>query len=204
MTISRILFKTTFYKLLILRDKPLLLWIFISMIPAGFIGLVYGEDLVNGFKKPFSVALAMILMAFLYFLINFIKRNKPSGSWHSAVIMGIGQAIAILPGISRSGITISLARIYGISFHEAAKYSFIMAVPIIFGAQVLSLFDLSNDGTLYAQWDIMLIGAILSFVTSYFSAKFMLDWCKKHGLNIFGIYLLIIGIIISILESNLL
>jgi len=119
----------------------------------------------------------------------------------SAAVIGIGQAIAILPGVSRSGATISFARLFGIRREECVRFSMLMSIPIIFGAFVLETYKSYNE---VLSQDIhgiinITVGFIFAYLTGLFSIKFLLKFSKIRNLNYFAVYCIVISIIVFVL-----
>jgi undecaprenyl-diphosphatase len=120
----------------------------------------------------------------------------------SAAVIGIGQAIAILPGISRSGSTISFARLFGIKREQCVRFSMLMSIPIIFGAFILETYKSYNE--VFAQDGHVIIniavGFIFAYLTGLFAIKFLLKFSKIRNLNYFAIYCIVISIVVLVLS----
>ena len=171
--------------------------IIIACIPAAIIGL-FDEIFEKYFYNKISVALALIIVGLLFIVIE--KNNKNNNiteiTYKSALLIGLAQIIAaIFPGTSRSGITIICALLLGITREKATEFTFIMSVPVMLGA---SLLKLVKFGFLFKENEIfiLLIGSLSAFITSLFVIKFLLNYIKKHNFTIFGVYRIILGIII--------
>lgn len=169
--------------------------IILSMIPAVFVGLLFEKQLEAFFGgKILLVGAMLILTAILLLLADKAKNTNKEVSFLNAVIVGISQAIAMLPGISRSGATISTSVLLGIDRTRAARFSFLMVVPLIFGKigkDVLS-------GDLNFQSSEMMpisIGFIAAFVSGLLACQWMIALVKKSKLKYFSIYCAIVGLI---------
>lgn len=169
--------------------------IILSMIPAVFIGLLFEKQLEAFFGgKILLVGAMLIVTAILLLLADKAKNTNKEVSFLNAVIIGISQAIAMLPGISRSGATISTSVLLGIDRTRAARFSFLMVVPLIFGKigkDVLS-------GDLNFQSSEMMpisIGFIAAFVSGLLACQWMIALVKKSKLTYFSIYCAIVGLI---------
>jgi undecaprenyl-diphosphatase len=169
--------------------------IIISMIPAVLIGLLFEEQLESFFGgKILLVGVMLLLTALLLLLADKAKNTTKEVSFSNSVIIGVSQAIAMLPGISRSGATISTSVLLGIDRTRAAKFSFLMVVPLIFGKigkDVLSG-DLSFQST-----EIIPISAgfMAAFLAGLIACKWMIAIVKKSKLSYFSIYCAIVGFI---------
>jgi len=169
--------------------------IIISMIPAVIVGLLFEEQLESFFGgKILLVGIMLLVTAVLLLLADKAKNTNKEVSFWNSVIIGISQAIAMLPGISRSGATISTSVLLGIDRTRAARFSFLMVVPLIFGKigkDVLS-------GDLNFQSSEMLpisAGFIASFLAGLLACKWMIAIVKKSKLSYFSIYCAIVGFI---------
>ena len=169
--------------------------IILSMIPAVFVGLLFEKQLEAFFGgKILLVGAMLIVTAILLLLADKAKNTNKEVSFLNAVVIGISQAIAMLPGISRSGATISTSVLLGIDRTRAARFSFLMVVPLIFGKigkDVLS-------GDLNFQSSEMMpisIGFIAAFVSGLLACQWMIALVKKSKLTYFSIYCAIVGLI---------
>ncbi|NVJ89940.1 MAG: undecaprenyl-diphosphate phosphatase [Flavobacteriaceae bacterium] len=169
--------------------------IIISMIPAVIVGLLFEEQLESFFGgKVLLVGFMLLLTALLLLLADKAKNTNKNVSFVNSVIIGVSQAIAMLPGISRSGATISTSVLLGVDRTKAARFSFLMVVPLIFGKigkDVLS-------GDLNFQSSEMLpisIGFIAAFIAGLLACKWMIALVKKSKLTYFSIYCAIVGFV---------
>ena len=170
--------------------------IILSMTPAALIGIFFQNDIEQLFSQNLIlVGLMLLITALILFLADKVRNTNKEVSYLNAIILGIVQAIAILPGISRSGSTIATAVILGIDREKAARFSFLMVVPLIFGSMAKTI----SDSNLVIQ-KIELIPLLLSFfsafVTGIIACKWMIRLVKKSQLKYFSIYCLVIGLIV--------
>ncbi|WPR77082.1 undecaprenyl-diphosphate phosphatase [Algoriphagus sp. NG3] len=169
--------------------------IVLSMIPAAIVGLVFEEQLETLFGGQIVfVGCMLILTAVLLYLADRAKfTNQPVTFWQ-AIIVGVAQAIAILPGISRSGATISTSVLLGIDKGKAARFSFLMVVPLILGKIAKDILggDLSmeTEGVGYLS-----AGFLAAFIAGIIACTWMIKLVKNSKLSYFSIYCLIVGII---------
>ncbi len=169
--------------------------ILISMIPAIFIGLAFEEELSSLFDGQIMLVGCMLFItALLLLLADKAKDSVKNISFLNAVIVGISQAIAILPGISRSGATISTSVLLGIDRTKAAKFSFLMVVPLIVGKMIK---DISEGEIRFDNAEItpMIIGFFAAFISGLVACKWMIALVKKSNLSYFAMYCAIIGLI---------
>ena len=169
--------------------------IVVSMIPAVIIGLVFEEEIDTFFAgNVLLVGLMLLVTGVLLFLADKSKNTTKSVGLPEAVIIGISQAIAILPGISRSGATIGTSVMLGIDRTKAAKFSFLMVVPLIFGKIAKDL--LSGELVINSEESIAMgAGFFAAFVTGLIACTWMISLVKKSQLKYFSYYCFAVGII---------
>ena len=176
--------------------------IIISMIPAAIIGVLF-DDIIESFfnGQILLVGAMLVLTGGLLFLADRAKNTNKDVTFTSAFIIGISQAIAILPGISRSGATISTSVLMGIDREKAARFSFLMVVPLIFGKIAKDV--LSDDFTLANVNTVSLsIGFVAAFITGLFACTWMISLVKKSKLVYFSFYCFVAGISAIIWHLN--
>ncbi|GAA4294500.1 undecaprenyl-diphosphate phosphatase [Aestuariibaculum suncheonense] len=169
--------------------------IVISMIPAVIVGLFFEEQLEALFGgNILLVGSMLIITALLLFFADKAKDTNKKVSFTNALIIGISQAIAMLPGISRSGATISTSVLLGNDKTKAARFSFLMVVPLIFGkiAKDILSGDLTYDSNNFTS---LSIGFVAAFVAGLFACTWMIALVKKSKLTYFAVYCAIVGII---------
>lgn len=170
--------------------------ILVSMIPAALVGLFFEETINSLFDGNLILVGSMLyITALLLFLSDFLKLKKNEISFKNSFLIGLSQAVAILPGISRSGATIASAVILGIEREQAARFSFIMVIPLILGSMVKSILD---HGMSFENFDLisLILGFLSAFITGLFACKWMILLVKKSKLYYFSIYCCIVGSII--------
>lgn len=169
--------------------------IILSMIPAAFVGVFFNDQIEALFSQQIMLVGAMlILTGLLLFMADRAKRTDKKVTYSSAILIGISQAIAILPGISRSGATISTSVLLGIDRERAARFSFLMVVPLILGKMAKDLLD---GGIAESQMEILplILGAAAAFLAGLVACKWMITLVKKSQLKYFSYYCLIVGTI---------
>lgn len=176
------------------------LYIVLSMIPAAIIGLLFKDEITDAFAcNPLGVGGALIFTAILLFAAEKLNWKKGELNWFKSIIVGLAQAIALIPGISRSGSTIGASLMLGVDKEKAARFSFIMVLPLIFGLagkELLEYFEMVELGQKTQFSGISLvIGFFSAFVTGWVACKWMLKIVKKNGLIYFSIYCLVAGIL---------
>ena len=169
--------------------------IIISMIPAAVIGVLFNDQIEALFAKQILlVGTMLIVTGVLLFLADKAKNTAKDVSFLNAFIVGISQAIAILPGISRSGATIGTSVLLGIDRSKAARFSFLMVVPLILGKMAKDILD----GKIDIQNDVnmsLIVGFIAAFIAGLFACTWMIALVKKAQLKYFSYYCFLVGTI---------
>ena len=169
--------------------------IVLSMIPAAVIGYTYESELAALFDGNIKlVGFMLILTALLLYLADKAKDTQKKVSFSNAFVIGVAQAIAMLPGVSRSGATISTSVLLGNDKSKAARFSFLMVVPLIFGkiAKDIISGELSYEAS---NFGILSIGFVSAFVAGLFACIWMIKIVKRSKLTYFSIYCLIVGLL---------
>ena len=178
--------------------KRLSWYVILATIPVGIVG-VFFESQVDAL-----FACALYVPGFFLFVtgtILYLSQRMASGQidmsrmgWFQSLFMGLGQACAIMPGLSRSGTTIAAGLVMGLDKEFAAKFSFILLIPAIFGAFIVQLKDIglsmSGDGVA------IILGFVAAFISGYFAIKWLIDLIQNKSLDIFSCYCWIVGIIV--------
>lgn len=168
--------------------------IILSMVPAVFVGFFFESEIESLFNGNLTIVGAMlILTGALLFLADKAKPSEKKISLSSSLLVGIAQAIAIIPGISRSGSTIATAVILGIDKENAAKFSFLMVVPLIIGKVIK---DITSAETIVNNESVfpLIIGFVFAFTTGMIACKWMIKLVKNSKLKYFSIYCFLVGI----------
>lgn len=177
------------------EDAQFSVKIIVSMIAAGFVGVFFEDQIDNFFDgNILLVGLMLFVTGILLFLADKARSTDKDVSFLNAFIIGLSQAIAILPGISRSGATISTSVLLGIDRDRSARFSFLMVVPLIFGAMAK---DLLGGEIAFESSDALplIIGFIAAFVTGLLACTWMIALVKRAKLKYFSYYCFAIGAI---------
>jgi undecaprenyl-diphosphatase len=167
-------------------------YIVLATIPGGAIGFILDHFAEDFLKKPVIIAIALIVMGIILYVVD--KNSKSNIKYEKmdlkqTFLIGLSQCLAFIPGVSRSGITMTTGRWMGVDRTSVAKYSFMLSAPIVFAATVYKLKDFVFNVP-------FAIGVIVSFLVGIFVIKFLLEYLKKGSFKIFAIYRIIIGILI--------
>jgi len=170
--------------------------IVLSMIPATLVGVFLNDEIEALFGGALTLVGSMLLITGLLLLLaDRAKASEKQVEVNDAILVGISQAIAILPGISRSGATISTAVILGIDKEKAARFSFLMVVPLIFGKMAKDFFSGEISAT-DTNFLVLFIGFIFAFLTGMLACKWMIKLVKSSQLKYFAYYCFAIGSIV--------
>jgi undecaprenyl-diphosphatase len=183
----------------------IILWlkVLVACIPAIVIGMPFNDLFEKWFYNYPCVAIALIVFGIAFIIVENNHKGKPAKinsmdklTYKTAFLIGLFQLIAaIFPGTSRSGATIVGALILGVSRTVAAEFTFVLAIPVMFGASLLKLvkFGLNFTGT---EAMILLIGMVTAFVSSIIVIQFLMGYIKKHDFKVFGYYRIVLGILV--------
>lgn len=173
--------------------QKFLFMLVLGTLPAAAIGLAFNQQIVSMFENIITVSIALIITGIVLIAIRFIKRRQMELSFLSSIIIGCAQALAIIPGISRSGMTIASGLFCGLSRKEAARFSFLLAIPVITGAGLLTFLDIDNGKSLSDA--VIVTGLCSSFLVGVFALKWLLQWLEKGKFHYYGYYCILIGTI---------
>ncbi len=177
-------------------EMKFLLLLLASAIPTAIVGLLFEEQIESIFEGRVVFVGAMLLVtATLLLLTRFAPKDNKEVTLKSALIIGVAQTLAILPGISRSGATISTALYFGIERSKAIRFSFLMVLIPIFGANFLKVLRMSEAaGTASMDAAPMIIGAITAFIAGVVACKWMLQIVRRGKIEYFSIYCVLAGL----------
>jgi undecaprenyl-diphosphatase len=179
------------------RKLKLLGLIIVASVPAGIVGFYVDDVAENSLRQPLLISLMLVAVGIVMLAAERAEKLKTmeKTNFIDALIIGIAQAMAIIPGVSRSGITISAGLFRGLKREASARFSFLIATPIIGGAVLLHLKKFMTNRELY-DLQLFAAGFISSAVTGFVAIIFLLNFLKKYPLNIFVYYRFILAVVI--------
>ena len=185
------------------NNQRLAWYLFLATLPAAFVGYFLEEQIETVFRGSFSVALMLILFGVVLYLADkYLLQVKTIEqlNLNNSLVIGVLQSLALVPGVSRSGITIIAGLSQKLKRGEAARFGFILSMPIVFGAGLKKVLDLYSDKLMIgSDFVILALGFLTSAITGYFCIKYFLQFLQSHSLAVFAVYRIILGIIILLL-----
>ena len=186
------------------KKDTLAIWfkVVVGILPAGVLGLLFDDWLNDNFYNYFVVAIMLIVYGVLFIFIENRNKDKKAAitsfaelSYKTALMIGLFQCLALIPGTSRSGATILGAIIVGTSRYVAAEYSFFLSIPIMFGASALKLVKFGFDFT-SMELTILVTGMVVAFFVSIVAIKFLMKYIQNNDFKAFGWYRIILGLLV--------
>ena len=178
------------------REDPnlkLTWFVVLSMIPALIVGLTLKDQIEQIFLNPFMVSVMLLVTGVILFLTKFRDHFPNHLTGGRALGIGLAQAFAILPGVSRSGSTISLGLYLGIERKEVADFSFLMVIPVIAGAMLLEVKDMIEAGIAANDALALFVGFVTAFISGYFALKYLIILLQNKGIHPFAWYCWALG-----------
>ncbi|MGC9063296.1 MAG: undecaprenyl-diphosphate phosphatase [bacterium] len=191
------------YKILVER-RDLLLLIIIATIPGAIAGFFLENAAETYFRSSFLMAITLSVFGVILLLVDRWSRHNVSIDnigIREALIIGISQMFAVIPGVSRSGATLTGAFLCNLKREDSARFSFLLSVPIILGAGGVSFLKIIKGGEVIPIGTVLL-GILFSFIFGYLAVHFMLTYLKRHNVTIFTYYRLILSLLIIIFLLN--
>jgi undecaprenyl-diphosphatase len=180
-------------------------WLFVaSAIPAGIAGAIGEQWVTDKLGKPVMIAISLIVFGLVLLWADRLVGDRTESSFtaRDAMLIGLAQVIALNPGTSRSGITITAARKFGFSRDAAARVSFLMSVPVIGGAVLFKLAKLANDGIPEGLLTPMIVGIIAAGISGWVAMWGMMRMLRSRNFNGFVIYRVTIGVGVLLLAAS--
>lgn len=179
------------------HNRRLLFFLVIATIPAGLAGILFKHAIEGSLRSPLIIVITLIVFGIVMLLSEKMKKGRTvkDVKLSDAVVIGISQAVALIPGVSRSGITISAGLFRGLEREESARFSFLLSTPAVFGAGLLEGRRLLLSPDNYDP-SLFLAGLIASAISGLIAIRFLLYFFRRHPLNIFVYYRFMLAVII--------
>lgn len=196
----------------VFKHKKIQWNVLLSFLPTAVVGLFLFEVIKSVFFESTSLIVgALILIGSIFILLEFLVKegklilNKSlmDISWQHALVIGLFQSLAVVPGVSRAGIVMVAMMLMKYKREDAAVYSFLLAIPTLLAAGALDFYktsqvvNLSNDTLVY-----LIVGFVVSFATAYIAVKWLISYLQKHTLTAFGLYRIVLAIIVMLFLSK--
>ncbi|MEP5763060.1 MAG: undecaprenyl-diphosphate phosphatase [Halieaceae bacterium] len=173
----------------------------LASLPIGVSGLLLKDWVAGELRSVTVIALATIGFGVLLGLADRGTARRSEFGWRAALLIGLAQVLAIIPGTSRSGITMTAALLCGINRQSAARFSFLLSIPVILGASTLTVVELGQAAA-PVPWGQLLIGVLVAGTTAYASIAVFLRWLDRVGFMPFVIYRVVLGVALLILVGE--
>ncbi len=184
------------------RNQRMAYLILVATIPAGIVGFFFSNFFEEEVRSPWLVAFNLVLVGVLFIVgevVGLKNRNSDKLGFGGALGIGLAQTAALFPGVSRSGATITLGLFLGLRREEAARFSFLMSVPITTAAALLSLTDLFGEGVDAHGALLFLAGSVSSALVGYLAIRFLLGYLVGHSLRVFAYYRFALAAVVVVL-----
>ncbi|PWM55770.1 MAG: undecaprenyl-diphosphatase [Oscillospiraceae bacterium] len=198
-----------------IKRHTMVLWlhVLIAAVPAGVVGVLFNDWFDAHFYNPVCVSVSLIVYGVLFIVVEQLHRGKTFKmnavediGYGTAFGVGVFQMLSLVPGTSRSGSTILGASILSVSRPAAAEFSFFLAVPVMLGASLLKGMKFAGKvaagAEVFGGYEAMIlaVGCIVAFVVSLAAIRFLMDFVKKHSFTAFGIYRIVLGVLVLLLR----
>jgi undecaprenyl-diphosphatase len=178
-------------------------YVIIGSIPIAVAGTFFKDSIETTARNLWLVAVALIFMGILLGLVDhFAKHTKEQSdlTWRHAIYFGLGQALALIPGVSRSGATITAGLAMGFKRDTVARYSFLLAIPAVFGSAAFTAGDISTDD--FVNWPATIISTVISFIVGYFVIAGLMKYLQTRTFLPFVIYRITLGSVLLVLLAT--
>ena len=198
-----------------IKRQTMVLWlhVLIAAVPAGVVGVLFNDWFDAHFYNPVCVSLALVVYGVLFIVVERLHRGKTFRmnavsdiGCGTALGIGVFQMLSLIPGTSRSGSTILGASMLSVSRPAAAEFSFFLAVPVMLGASLLKGMKfagkVASGAEVFGGYEAMIlaVGCVVAFVVSLAAIRFLMDFVKKHSFAAFGIYRIVLGVLVLLLQ----
>lgn len=186
------------------KDDPsgrLAWYVLAACIPAGIVGLFFEQAIELYFRHPSVIVVTLVVGAIMFLWVE--RRFRHEGDMHTltlwqSVSIGAAQTLALIPGVSRSGITISVGMMCGLRRDQAARFSFLMASPLMLGAGLKKSLDLMGQPLMPGELTALLVGIATSAIAGWLVIRFLLSFLRQHGLHMFAYYRIALAVAVFV------
>ena len=187
----------------LLKNRRLLGYIILATIPAVIVGFTMEDWLDYVFRDPKVVLLMLAFLAAFFVIAEKYppKKDRWRFTLKNTFLMGMAQACALIPGISRSGSVIGTGLLFGLKREEAARFAFLLGTPAIAGASLLTGIHVVQGEVPLPSWDLVAVGFLTSAIVGYLSVAFLMKFLKTHSLRVFSVYL-VVAVLVGLVVLN--
>lgn len=181
------------------QEQQLPIILFVATIPGAIFGILLENKIETSFRSPALIALTLILFSFVLLYVDRAGRkirHLSQLTFPDGILIGLAQAVALIPGVSRSGITLAMGIWRGFTREAAIRFTFLLSIPIILGAGGKQFLTAIARGQLVNEWQFFLTGIIFSFIAGLLTIRFLLKYLQNHSLMVFIVYRILLGILI--------
>lgn len=178
-------------------EGKLFWYIFFASIPGAIFGKLFESEAETVFRNLALIGTTLIVMGIILYFAEKVGRKSVKINqlgFRDSFIIGVSQALAIIPGISRSGVTMTTGLFLGLTKESAARFSFLLSTPIVFGAGIFKIKDMMHVPI--GNVSIFIIGIITAMISGLLSIKFLLNYLRDKGFGIFAVYRIVVGILL--------
>jgi undecaprenyl-diphosphatase len=169
----------------------------VGAIPAAIVGFLFDKYAEAYIRQPVLVAALLIIFSFVLYVADRLDRatrDLKALNLLDSILIGLAQTLALFPGVSRSGVTITTGLFRGLDRYSATRYSFLLSTPVILGAAVLKLKDVLNGSLAGNESSIFIVGTISAAISGFFAIKFLLRYVQTNNFKVFVIYRILVGV----------
>ena len=176
----------------------------LATIPAAAIGAIWADQIEEDLGEPWQIAILLAVFAIVLWIADRLpqRRDMDQLTWKAALAVGFAQAVALAPGTSRSGITITAGRFLGLTRDAAARFSFLLLAPVTFGAVVFKGIEVAGEGLPPGSAGPVAVGVVSAAVSGFAAIWALLRYVRTHGYEVFVIYRLIASVVILLLIAT--
>ena len=179
-------------------DTKMVCLLALATIPAVLVGVLFNNMIKGAFGNPLAAGVCLAVTGLVLFFLRFKKPEQEKVTSPRALIIGIAQAVAILPGMSRSGLTISAGIYSGVERTRAAEFSFLLSIPVILGAGLMEFRETASTGLAWTEGISLAAGGLAAAISGYLAIRFLLNVIKKGRLHYFAYYCWLVALIVII------
>lgn len=174
--------------------------ILLGILPAGVLGMAFETEISAAFQSPLLVGAMLIFTGLILWSSRYASQETDRIRWWQSVFIGCAQALAIIPGISRSGSTITAGLWLKIQPEQAAKFSFFLSIPVILGASFLKFFEVLGGSLTHAQIWVVIVGTVASFISGLIAIVFLMRTLRQGRFSWFALYCIGVGVLTIVLQ----